>query len=1134
VPESDVRERLSRLERRVEELHLELRRVSALVPPEAETRRRAEPVQAAPAERPPQVRPRAAPTVLTPLQQAWRALERGETGVALESGFAALRAARNSSDARVLHELEEFAAAAVRFAAGDHLRRAENLARDVRSARPAAPRLSRAPRVPASTRPPAAAAAPAARHVAQPVGPTHLERATEWLRGELAGARAFAVAGGTLTLLGIVFLFVLAANRGWIGPNVRVGTGAAFSLALVGAAVWLRGRYGHVKAASAAAGAGIAGAYTTLAAATILYGLVPEGAALLVAAAIAAGGATLAIAWSSQLLAGLALVGAVTAPAAVALDSRIGWPGTAFALVVFAATIAVASPRRWLRLQWAVAAVAVAQVAWLATTASGSTGSVVVASACVLLLLVAAIAWQAYGRPVLEEAAVMLTVTATGVTLWAPTALLSAQRDDGLLLLGFAAVFAATGLGVGRRWRDLGWTVGAEALLLAGVAAALLLSGRSLTIVFALEAVMLTAVAWRLCIPRFAAAGLVYLGAAVVHSLAVEVAPSWPTAAFDVPRGAAPGLFVVAAAALAVSLLLPSSRRDERSSGLAAVLEPLWDGLVRRRVEARAVLVLTSTVFVGAGTAAVVSERWLTLVWAALAATLAAAAAARREARLQVLGFGFLAAAAAHAVAVEVPLSTLMLGRGDDALAPIPSLVALALVAVGLAATPFEHHGIGGLGPLHGPEVRLAALWRQRHAIRRAVSAAAAVTLAWAVGLAAVGLRFEPGHLFATAAWSGLFVAVAVFGTRVRSLPLWCLAAALATFALTKAALFDWSELGDWASASVLVVAVALLAGGFLSRWLAPAEAAADADVVALVPGAVAAGAALVALERVLELGTRSLGLASLAVVAALLAAAAPPYLRRRRGASGQWLRTLSTGYGALALAVLLFAEIQLAGTTAGVLGLWALTGLALALGWEALHEDRVWIAAVALSAVAAAGCIVLVTPPSRLVEAMAQPAASLWALAAAAAAAWAAAVAAPVVAERTTQWLYGGAATVTLYGASLGVLALAQLVSQASVQTDFQRGQTALSATWGVAACVLYVAGLRRESRHLRTVGLCLFGLSLVKLFLYDLSTLSSITRALSFLVVGGVLLVAGFFAERLVRTGGDVAPPDLPARTT
>ncbi len=43
------------------------------------------------------------------------------------------------------------------------------------------------------------------------------------------------------------------------------------------------------------------------------------------------------------------------------------------------------------------------------------------------------------------------------------------------------------------------------------------------------------------------------------------------------------------------------------------------------------------------------------------------------------------------------------------------------------------------------------------------------------------------------------------------------------------------------------------------------------------------------------------------------------------------------------------------------------------------------------------------------------------------------------------------------------------------------------------------------------------LFGLTLAKIFLYDLATLSPVARALSFLAVGAVLLLGGFFYQRL-----------------
>jgi uncharacterized membrane protein len=84
-------------------------------------------------------------------------------------------------------------------------------------------------------------------------------------------------------------------------------------------------------------------------------------------------------------------------------------------------------------------------------------------------------------------------------------------------------------------------------------------------------------------------------------------------------------------------------------------------------------------------------------------------------------------------------------------------------------------------------------------------------------------------------------------------------------------------------------------------------------------------------------------------------------------------------------------------------------------------------------------------------------------------------------------------------------------------VETNFERGHSAVSAFWGLIGLVVLYAGLKRGVTWLRVVGFGLFGLALAKLFLYDLAFLSSITRALSFLAVGALLLVAGFFVQRL-----------------
>jgi uncharacterized membrane protein len=86
------------------------------------------------------------------------------------------------------------------------------------------------------------------------------------------------------------------------------------------------------------------------------------------------------------------------------------------------------------------------------------------------------------------------------------------------------------------------------------------------------------------------------------------------------------------------------------------------------------------------------------------------------------------------------------------------------------------------------------------------------------------------------------------------------------------------------------------------------------------------------------------------------------------------------------------------------------------------------------------------------------------------------------------------------------------------------------VSAVWGVLGLALLYLGLRRAPA-LRVAGFVLFGVSLLKLFAYDLSRLSSITRALSFLAVGAVLLLGGFFYQRLGEDRSEGGPRSLHA---
>ncbi|MPZ84641.1 MAG: DUF2339 domain-containing protein [Actinophytocola sp.] len=108
--------------------------------------------------------------------------------------------------------------------------------------------------------------------------------------------------------------------------------------------------------------------------------------------------------------------------------------------------------------------------------------------------------------------------------------------------------------------------------------------------------------------------------------------------------------------------------------------------------------------------------------------------------------------------------------------------------------------------------------------------------------------------------------------------------------------------------------------------------------------------------------------------------------------------------------------------------------------------------------------------------------------------------------------WILGG--LVALYGATGTVLSIGLLVSPD--RTGFLLGHVLVTVSWTVGALVLLLRGI--DSMPLRVAGLSLVGAALVKLVLFDLSSLDGMARVAAFLVAGLVLLAAGTRYARLV----------------
>jgi uncharacterized membrane protein len=847
-------------------------------------------------------------------------------------------------------------------------------------------------------REPASAAAATARpaHPAQPAQPA-ASRGFDWGRtmstADLMGAKALAFAGGVVTLLGVVFFFVLAVNRGWIGPGMRVAFGGAASAIVFGAGFWLQRRYETTYSALTAVGTGIAGGYATLLAAVSLYDLVSKPVALVIAAAIAGVGVAVSLLWEAEIVAGFGLIGAMIVPATLVFQGGLRELGTAFVAVVFAGATVVAVRQRWWILLQVSALVSVPQA--LAQVAAADTPHVSIVTLAVvfwLLYLSAGIAFQFRLGPALASSPASF-LTGSAVFAGVSAAVLYGRRDggmqQGIALLVVAAVYGAVAAALYRRARESATLLWALGLALAAVGLAEALSGPSLTYAWAAEAAVLVWLSSRVRDARFQLPALVYLGLAVVHSIATEASPDHLFESVRHPASGAPALLAIVLAALVFARVKRSWEDSQPVSGILRSLEPALS--------------------------------WLRA----------------NEAAVNVAMFALAGLATTYAVSLGILELCQDVWPGDG------------------IDTPFEwgHVAVNSVWALAGLVVVVGA-------VRRRSNVELVLGFGW--------LAFTVAKLVA-------FDAVTLAQTRY-GISFLVVGAAVLLAGLVRQLSLPGSLTGE--SVGSLLVSLALLLAGLL----------------VLVPDRVA--------------GADGDGLVVLGVGALYTALAAGAFSRANQ-------RDLSTLLWALGLAVAAVGEEMLLSGVWLVL-VYTLTAALLCVVAVAVGERRMQVAALVYLALGALLALGEEAPPSHLVIGRAHPGhgvpSLLLVIGATAVLAWALSWN-----ERHRLQAIWVAGALSVYAASLLILEAMQRISNQGVDTDFQRGHTVVSAFWGLLALVSLYVGLKRRRGVLRVGGFILFAISLGKIFLYDLPSLSSVQRAFSFLAVGAVLLLGGFFYQRL-----------------
>jgi len=873
------------------------------------------------------------------------------------------------------------------------------------------PKTAPLPPTPPTTRPePAVAARPAVRppppkpHYPRPPTPAYRPAPPRtpsfWSRevllprieaADLLGARGLALAGGFVTLLGVIFFFALAASNGWIGPIERVVLGAVASAIVLAAGVFAHARYGRLYAAVAAVGAGIAGGYATVLFAAARYELVPPLAALGIAAGIAAIAVALSLRWSSEIVAGFGLIGAMCVPVFALLDAPSTATGTAFVALVFLGAVVVGVSRRWNGLLIFAGAVSVPQLVTLVLQEGepADAGVLAVAATFGLLYLGTGVARQLRSDGVQLDSVVGVYAGANvGLTLLSGFVLLDGDAR-GVAFAAAAFVYAIVAVVVWRRQPELSALATAAGSALTAVALAQFLDGPTLVVAWAAETAMLAWLGRRLADTRFQLLALSYLALAFVYTLVAEAPPDLLFTRLADHLDGVPALLAVTVGAAAYGLLArswpPARGLDTMPAFIRELVEELHD---RRRI----------------------------------------------------------------------------LSQGSLGLAAILAVDAASLSLLEL----FE--------------------WMN------------------------VDPAFEWGHVAVTGLWSLIALALVAAGVRserlLESVGLATLGATIVSFAL-----FTEPELDQVSGWSALVLAGACSTTALLHGLLA------RRPLIVVPAAAVTFGAifSMFASDQLLSDDLQGYGLVVSASTHVLLAAA----VWRRRGlATCFWVAATVLGVGA--------ADLLLDGPWL-VLSLSLLAAATAALG-RILPEPRLWLASATFAVLAGGYSLTQLADPGDFVDASDSPAYGVPALLLVGAALTALRLSLRRFepADQLDLWIDGRVGDVKqalvwtlaglgLYAASLSILGAVEVLSTAGETTEFQRGHTAVSAFWAIVAFTALLVGLRRSSQALRLAALGLFALALGKLFLYDLSTLSSVTRALSFLAVGGALLLAGFFYQRL-----------------
>ena len=69
----------------------------------------------------------------------------------------------------------------------------------------------------------------------------------------------------------------------------------------------------------------------------------------------------------------------------------------------------------------------------------------------------------------------------------------------------------------------------------------------------------------------------------------------------------------------------------------------------------------------------------------------------------------------------------------------------------------------------------------------------------------------------------------------------------------------------------------------------------------------------------------------------------------------------------------------------------------------------------------------------------------------------------------------------------------------------------------WGICSFIFLIIGIRKEWKNIRIIALTLLGITIVKLFLYDIKNVSETGKIIAFILLGVLVLVISFVYQKI-----------------